>query len=198
MKQESDKRERILQAALTLIAERGFHATPMAMIAEEAGVAAGTIYRYFESKDLLITELHNYLSGKMRAALLEGYEPAKPIQERFSHLCSTFVGDIIKHPLEFGFMEQYFNSPFGVSLRRDKILGKATELNPFLDLVQEGISRGILKDLPFYVMAAFIFTPLVSLVRDHNLGLIKLDQDIIQKSIEACWDSLKLTQDMNR
>jgi len=60
----SDKRSDIMQAALDLIAEQGFHRTPMAEIAAKAGVAAGTIYRYFESKDVLITELHRELEGK--------------------------------------------------------------------------------------------------------------------------------------
>lgn len=46
-----DKRDEIIRAAKELIAEHGFHGAPMARVAEEAGVAAGTIYRYFESKD---------------------------------------------------------------------------------------------------------------------------------------------------
>jgi len=46
----SDKREEIMQAALELIAEHGFHGAPMAMIAEKAGVGAGTIYRYFRKQ----------------------------------------------------------------------------------------------------------------------------------------------------
>ncbi|HQM90514.1 MAG TPA: helix-turn-helix domain-containing protein, partial [Syntrophales bacterium] len=50
----SDKRDEILRAALELIAEHGFHGAPMAMVAERAGVGAGTIYRYFEGKDALI------------------------------------------------------------------------------------------------------------------------------------------------
>ena len=61
----SDKRSDIMQAALELIAERGFHGAPMAEIAEKAGVAAGTIYRYFENKDVLITELHQELEEKI-------------------------------------------------------------------------------------------------------------------------------------
>jgi AcrR family transcriptional regulator len=40
-----DKREDIVWAAMELIAEHGFHGAPMAMIAERAGVGAGTIYR---------------------------------------------------------------------------------------------------------------------------------------------------------
>ena len=51
-----DKRTDILQSALELIAERGFHGAPISEIAQKANVAAGTIYRYFENKDLLIKE----------------------------------------------------------------------------------------------------------------------------------------------
>ncbi|HLA27163.1 MAG TPA: helix-turn-helix domain-containing protein [Syntrophales bacterium] len=40
-----DKRGEIIQAALELIAEQGFHGAPMALIADKAGVGAGTIYR---------------------------------------------------------------------------------------------------------------------------------------------------------
>ncbi|MFZ2950245.1 MAG: helix-turn-helix domain-containing protein, partial [Desulfuromonadaceae bacterium] len=56
-----EKRDEIVRAALELIAENGFHGAPMAMIAEKAGVGAGTIYRYFENKDVLINELYRGL-----------------------------------------------------------------------------------------------------------------------------------------
>ena len=68
-----DKRDEIVHAALELIAENGFHGAPMAMIAEKAGVGAGTIYRYFENKDVLITELYRDIEKNMMVALQEGY-----------------------------------------------------------------------------------------------------------------------------
>ena len=49
----ADKREAILAAALDLFNERSFNGTPMPLVAERAGVGAGTIYRYFESKEAL-------------------------------------------------------------------------------------------------------------------------------------------------
>ena len=78
--------KRILQAALHLIAERGFHAAPMAEIAEKAGVAAGTIYRYFENKDILINELHGELEEKINGTLMEGYPLEQSLRERFLYL----------------------------------------------------------------------------------------------------------------
>ena len=48
------QRDRILSAAQTCFAERGFHAASMASIAETAGMSPGLIYRYFESKSQII------------------------------------------------------------------------------------------------------------------------------------------------
>lgn len=68
----SDKRTDILQAALQLIAERGFHAAPMAEIAEKAGVAAGTIYLYFKNKDILINpHARDRAQRRMKMGLLQ-------------------------------------------------------------------------------------------------------------------------------
>src|SRR5271166_3818986 len=52
-----DKRERILEAAVRVFASRGFHATRVSDVASAAGVADGTIYLYFKSKDALLVSL---------------------------------------------------------------------------------------------------------------------------------------------
>jgi TetR/AcrR family fatty acid metabolism transcriptional regulator len=53
----SDKRSRILEAAIKVFAERGFHSATVAEIAKAAGVADGTIYLYFKGKDDLLLRL---------------------------------------------------------------------------------------------------------------------------------------------
>ena len=54
----ADKREAILAAALRLIARMGLHSAPMSAVAREAGVAAGTLYLYFPSKEAMINALY--------------------------------------------------------------------------------------------------------------------------------------------
>src|SRR5215203_6352785 len=54
----SDKRGAILAAALRLIARLGLHAAPMSAVAREAGVATGTLYLYFPSKEAMINALY--------------------------------------------------------------------------------------------------------------------------------------------
>ena len=53
---EEDKKKRILDAALKLFIENGIDNTSISLISKEAGVAAGTLYLYFENKVDLIGE----------------------------------------------------------------------------------------------------------------------------------------------
>src|ERR1051325_8925984 len=54
--QLQDKRNRILQAVRQVVSEMGFHSAQVTMVAEAAGVATGTVYRYFSSKGELFAE----------------------------------------------------------------------------------------------------------------------------------------------
>ena len=55
------KRTQILTAAEIILAEHGFYAFSMQTLADKAGVAAGTIYRYFENKEALMNELQKFI-----------------------------------------------------------------------------------------------------------------------------------------
>lgn len=186
-----EKRDDIVRAALELIAEHGFHGAPMAMIADRAGVGAGTIYRYFENKDVLITELYRDLEERIYPVILEKYVPEQTLRERFLHLGAALLRYFIENPLDFRYLEQFHNSPYGVEHRRDKILGKKEGCDLFLELFDEGVSQQIMKDLPLVILFALSFGPLLAVARDHILGFITLDDGLIARTVEACWDAIR-------
>lgn len=188
---KTDKRDEIVRAALELIAEQGFHGAPMAMIADRAGVGAGTIYRYFENKDVLIHALYRELEERVNPFITEGYDPHKPIRERFLHLGTTLLRYFIENPLDFRYLEQFHNSPYGVEFRRDKLLGKREGCDLYRELFEDGVARQVMKDFPLAVLFALAFGPLVTLARDHILGFIVLDQTLMAQAIEACWDGIR-------
>jgi AcrR family transcriptional regulator len=187
----TDKRSEVMQAALELIAEQGFHGAPMAEIAEKAGVAAGTIYRYFESKEVLITELHRELEERIMVVLQEGYPSGRPLRERFLYLIRELLRYFIMNPLHFRYMEQYFNSPYGISMHRDRLLGKSGNHDILMDIFELGIEQQVLKEFPKAVLFSLAFGPLISLMRDHILGFVTLDDLLIRQITEACWDAIK-------
>jgi AcrR family transcriptional regulator len=189
--EKTEKRDRVIRAALELIAEHGFHDAPMALIAQKADVAAGTIYRYFENKDVLINELYREVEKKIYTDLQNGYPVEKPIRERFLHLGTALLRYFITYPLDFRYLEQFHNSPYGVAHRRDRILGKQDGCDIFRELFEEGVSGQVMKELPLVILFALSFGPLLAVARDHVLGFINLDDGLILRTSEACWDGVK-------
>lgn len=188
---DSDKRNDIIQAALELIAECGFHGAPMSEISAKAGVATGTIYRYFENKEVLIKELHKELEENIREHIRKGYPVEQSLRERFLFLLSKLLRYFIKNPLHFRYIEQYFNSPYGISLHREKLLGKPGNHDMVMEIFDEGVEQQILKDLPKAVLFSLAFGSMIILMRDHILGFFTLDDFLIGQVSEACWDAIK-------
>ena len=60
MKRNSEKYQRILEAAVKVFAELGFHQSTISQIAKAAGVADGTIYLYFKNKDDILVQFYEY------------------------------------------------------------------------------------------------------------------------------------------
>ena len=188
-----DKRAAILQATMELVAEKGFHDAPCSAIAERAGVAAGTIYRYFANKDVLINELYNELESRINANIRMGYSTQMPFRERFIHLVSGLLRFFISNPCEFKYIEQFHNSPYGEAFRRDREL-ELTESEGsgvYCELFKQGTEQQVFKDLPLPLQYDLAFGPTVFAARNHVLGFLTLDDELISRFSEACWDAIK-------
>jgi len=93
-------RERLLQAAQGLIEEGGYGAASVAAIAERAGVAAGTLYRHFESKQELFVEVFRSVCAReeraMRAASAELADCSAA--QRLEEVLGTFAQRALRNP----------------------------------------------------------------------------------------------------
>lgn len=61
----TDKRKQIMDAAVKLFAEKGFHAASISLIAKEAGISKGLMYNYFDSKETLLKEIMDELTNQV-------------------------------------------------------------------------------------------------------------------------------------
>ena len=190
----ASKREKIMHATIKLIAEYGFHGTPISMIAHEAGVGAGTIYRYFKDKDTLFLEIFQQVHAVFIETLLQEYDENRPIRDRFLHLCRGLFQYGMKNPDEFKFIEQFLHSPYGTNLRREKLFCSCGDAGPEFPLKQVfdfGQTQHVIKELPLVALLALAMGPIVFLVKDSSAGLIQLDEDTIAATLAACWDAVK-------
>jgi TetR/AcrR family transcriptional regulator, fatty acid metabolism regulator protein len=79
----ADRRDAILRAAIDVFASRGFFTAQVADVARAAGVAAGTVYLYFDSKDDLLVSI---FERTMRDAIAEGRTAVAPIRDPVEQL----------------------------------------------------------------------------------------------------------------
>src|ERR1700759_5200944 len=85
-----DKRNAILSAAVQVIEEQGLGA-PTARIAKLAGVAEGTLFTYFDSKDVLLNALYLEIKGELREQMMASYPAHASVRERAQYVWDKFV-----------------------------------------------------------------------------------------------------------
>jgi AcrR family transcriptional regulator len=94
-------RERLLRAARELIEEGGYGAATVIAIAERAGVAAGTLYRHFGSKEELFVEVFRVVCDReVRAmeAAAASMPPEAPLVDRLETVLATFAERALRRP----------------------------------------------------------------------------------------------------
>ena len=87
-----DKKERILSVALSMFADKGFHATPTSKIAKEAGVSEGLIFKHFGSKKALLTALFDQVEERVGIVFYDFMMEEDPLKsvERFIEVVFQF------------------------------------------------------------------------------------------------------------
>lgn len=186
---KADKREVIIKASLKVFAENGFHSAPTSQIAKEANIGIGTLYRYFENKDALIEALHTDIDQRLRPSVNTGIDESAPIRESLLKILNRVFKFLIENPCDFRFLEMYYNSPYGLAKKRSEEDGCD---KPLYRLFQKGVEQQIIKDLPKDLLFALCFGPMLMLVRDQFTGYFELTDEMIEMTLSACWDSIKL------
>jgi AcrR family transcriptional regulator len=85
------KRNAILDAATRLFAERGLTAAPTSKISKLAGVAEGTLFTYFKTKDDLINALYREIKLELADAMMSDFPRKKNIRTKLRHVWDRYV-----------------------------------------------------------------------------------------------------------
>jgi TetR/AcrR family transcriptional regulator, fatty acid metabolism regulator protein len=94
-----DKRRQILDAAIRVFARHGFHSTRVADIADEAGVAYGLVYHYFQSKDEILDTIFLERWDVMLAVIAEVDSRPVPARAKLEAI-AAFIVDSYSHDPE--------------------------------------------------------------------------------------------------
>ncbi|AXF55837.1 TetR/AcrR family transcriptional regulator [Salicibibacter kimchii] len=97
-KKNSQKYQLIIDAAVTVIANHGYHAAQVSKIAKEAGVADGTIYLYFKNKEDILVSLFRTKMGGFISAIEERMETCHNAEEKLWQIVQMHVTQFSAQP----------------------------------------------------------------------------------------------------
>ncbi len=156
-KKHVDKREKILYAAVRVFAKYGFYNSTVSQIAREAGVADGTIYIYFKSKDDILIQVFEEAMSVILSTLEEKFKGVTdPVEKLKIYIKNHFelatnypdLAEVIQVELRQSakFMKEYKNEPFRKYL---SIIKEIIEEGQQKRFFKEEIDPGLIKRVIF-------------------------------------------------
>lgn len=185
-----DKRTQILAATADLIAEQGLQCCPMAKVAKYAGVGAGTIYRYFETKEVLIQQVYLDACHKLASICTEGYDIEANIRERFDHIWGRFYKFLLNNPRDLVLLDQLWASPAVGDTAHQQAMTEVHVLT--LQLLQDAKCAGAIKPLQNEILLTITFGSLFNIAKKLQQSPSLFTEPVVLPNLlDMCWDAIK-------
>jgi AcrR family transcriptional regulator len=185
--QVKDKKTAIMEAALKLFTERGFHGTSTAQISKEAGVATGTLFNYFPTKEDLINSLYFEVKGQLSQSIGKEIE-AHSTQDKLRKIWSNLVKWGVDNQEEFLFVGQFCSSPYITKFTREEVMKEYVFLH---DLVNEGMKTGVIRDFSEELVISMFYQAsrtVVNLILDSDSS--QDENKFLEDGFQIIWKGL--------
>jgi AcrR family transcriptional regulator len=184
----SDKKDAIIRASLKLFTAKGFDGTPTALISQEAGVATGTLFRYFPTKESLINGTYSVAKDSMARAMIAGLEDEGTLEGKMRRIWRNTIRWGLQNPEELLFLEQYVSSPYITKITEEEAMRKFAFLG---ELIDQGVADGKLKGLHRGLIFEVLFSANKAVIKKILAnGLHDQAEPLIDGSFELVWGGL--------
>jgi AcrR family transcriptional regulator len=187
------RRDDILDAALGLFAERGFHGTAIPDIASAAGVAAGTIYRHFAGKEALVNVLYRRCKQQLVDEVLTGLPAPVGEREQFHDLWWRLVAYARSQPIAFAFLELHHHGDY---LDEDSRALEIRALLPIATFLAAASTAGAVRAIAPQALMATVWGAFVGMIKASRQGYLVLTDELCTQIETMCWDAVR-GPDMN-
>ncbi|QDZ12702.1 TetR/AcrR family transcriptional regulator [Devosia ginsengisoli] len=181
-----DKRERILAAAARLIVRNGLQCS-MAAIAEEASVATGSLYNYFDSKEALVLGVYTRVTALMTESLVtpsggdSGEEPVRRYIE-------SYIDFIWEDPDRARLFDYLDNNPL-ITLRDAKaIFGAFVEHG--IAMIEAAQAAGVVRAGPPTMIMSFMRGSIRNTLKRRRMTETRLTDADRQLVAAMCWAAI--------
>ena len=175
----ADKRAALLDAALELFARDGLQAVPTSAIARRAGVAKGTLFVYFETKEQLLNELYLEVAAQYVRTIRAGFDPVVAQEARLRPFWFAFARWYLEHGAAATFMLQCeVSSVLTPETQARKVEMEAEIAKTFFPALVESVAGSPLR----YVGYALIAGPIQVLAQMRDKGEIEITNELLEQT----------------
>jgi AcrR family transcriptional regulator len=188
-----ERRALILSCALTLFAANGVTATSTAQIAKDAGIAAGTLFLYFSTKQELLDELVAMIAADQSASIKARLTPALSTRETFSTIWQGTVDWFAANPDAYRYQQQVRDTALISDMA---VQASARSLSYYFEAIEKGLREGAIKPYPADLIGGFLYQGLVA-VMNHIRTHPDPDrrEETIRQGFEIFWDGIRSDRD---
>lgn len=174
-----DRAAMVRRAMVELVAERGIHGTSMSQVAERAGVATGTAYVHYESKEALLIAAFVEAKSQVAATVTHDLDPDGPPDVIFASVWHRLYEHLRADPHLARFLTQIDESPLRTPAHEALL-----DHDPLVQLAEEMSDH--LVDLPVEIVYELGLAPAVRLAASNT----PLDDDQLSTVVDACWRAI--------
>lgn len=185
-----DKRQKVLDTTLEMIMEHGVQATSMSKVSKASGVAVGTIYHHFESKEAIITELYRHFKTEMLEAMTGAAYKETDIKEGFVQTILGLIRFSKANPYALEFCETFASSPIIDSNVKEEVASKfyGYASNMINEIKSMSNNAQLTDEMIFVYFNGTVF----SMVRAQTSGSINWSEKEIRHFLDMVWKGLVL------
>lgn len=186
------KKIKILEATERLLAKHGFEHLSIQLVAAEAQVATGTIYRYFTDKNDLLQQLRLHVMTHCAERLLTHVDLTQINKTQFTQLWQNAWSFTLNRDDKAINREQFDSLPYPNSEEQKQ--RECHIFAPIHTFFSQGVHQGIFKPLLSDVLFSMSLEPAVHLAKKQAKELIALNDNEINQVIDACWDAIRIKE----
>lgn len=175
-----DKRQQLLGAAVRVFARKGFHASRVGDIAQEAGVAHGLLYHYFKSKDQVLEAVFHENWSILVARIESVEETDEPASDQIRHIAAI----VLRTWLHLPDVVRVVIQEFGRSPELGERIGELTlPIDVLQRVIERGIERGeFRKDVDPAFAATVVYGSIDELLTGWVLGRLPSDEEAVARA----------------
>jgi AcrR family transcriptional regulator len=178
-------KDKILKSALKLFTKQGIDKTSTQQISDDVGIASGTLFVHFKTKQELIDAIYLSIKKKSFDSLIEAFNPDAPAEVGVKTIARHFINYYLKHYREFLYLGLVEIDP---QISKEALAASKEEYAAATQIIKRWIQSGYLKDVDVALLHDVTWSSISAIVRYCKANKMK---KVDESYLDIVWEAVK-------